>query len=91
MRRFSSQAPLTYFVQQAKGELELAAIGQPNGFDNLYQGTVVPKDSVLGEIVLAGYRTLFANGTYAAIMKKWGLDNNMLKAPGLNLAGKPPQ
>jgi polar amino acid transport system substrate-binding protein len=88
---FSSQAPLTYFVQQAKGDLELAAVGQPNGFDNLYQGTVVPKGSVLGEIVLEGYRTLFANGTYAAIMKKWGLDNNMLKAPGLNLAGKPPQ
>jgi polar amino acid transport system substrate-binding protein len=88
---FSSQAPLTYFVQQAMGELELAAVGQPNGFDNLYQGTVVPKGSVLGEVVLEGYRTLFANGTYAAVMAKWGLANNMLAAPGLNLATKPPQ
>jgi polar amino acid transport system substrate-binding protein len=87
---FSSQAPLTYFIQQSKGQLELAAVGQANGFDNLYQGTVVPKGSALGEVVLAGYKKLFENGTYAIIMKKWGLADNMLKAPGINLAGKPP-
>jgi polar amino acid transport system substrate-binding protein len=85
---FSSQAPLTYFVEQAKGQLELAATGEKNGFDNLYQGTVVAKGSVLGQVVLEGYRQLFADGTYAAIMKKWGLEGNMLKAPGLNLGGQ---
>jgi polar amino acid transport system substrate-binding protein len=87
---FSSQAPLTYFVRQAKGQLELAGVAQANGFDNLYQGAVVPKGSALGEIILAGYQKLFENGTYATIMKKWGLEANMLKAPGINLAGKPP-
>lgn len=85
---FSSQAPLTYFAQQSNGELELAGVGLPNGFDNLYQGTVVGKDSPLRDVILAGYQTLFDNGTYAAIMKKWGLEANMLKAPGINLAGK---
>jgi polar amino acid transport system substrate-binding protein len=85
---FSSQAPLTYFAQQSHGQLELAAVGQPNGFENLYQGSVVPKDSAIGAVVLAGYQKLFDNGTYAAIMKKWGLEANMLKAPGINLAGK---
>ncbi len=85
---FSSQAPLTYFAAQSNGQLELAAVGKPNGFENLYQGTVVPKGSVLGEVVLAGYQKLFADGTYAKIMKKWGLENNMIKAPGLNLAGQ---
>jgi polar amino acid transport system substrate-binding protein len=88
---FSSQAPLTYFVQQSKGQLELAGTGQANGFHNLYQGTVVAKDSPLGQVVLQGYRTLFSNGTYAAVMKKWALEGNMIKAPGLNLAGNPPQ
>jgi polar amino acid transport system substrate-binding protein len=88
---FSSQAPLTYFIQQSKGQMELAGTGQPNGFHNLYQGTVVAKGSELGAVVLAGYQTLFDNGTYAAVMKKWGLDGNMLKAPGLNLAGAPPK
>ncbi len=86
---FSSQAPLTYFAQQSRGQLELAGVGQPNGFENLYQGSVVPKGSALGAVVLDGYRVLFANGAYAAIMKKWGLEANMLKAPGMNLAGQP--
>jgi polar amino acid transport system substrate-binding protein len=85
---FSSQAPLTYFAQQSKGQLELAGVGKANGFDDLYQGSIVAKGSKLGDAVLAGYQELFANGTYAAIMKKWGLEANMLKAPGLNLGGK---
>ena len=63
-------------------------MGKSNGFENLYQGTVVAKGSVLGEVVLAGYQKLFDNGTYALVMKKWGLADNMIKAPGLNLAGK---
>ena len=84
---FSSQAPLTYFVQQTNGQLQLAGVGEANGFRNLYQGTVVPKGSALGGVVLDGYKILFANGTYAAIMKKWGLEGNMIPQPGLNLAG----
>jgi polar amino acid transport system substrate-binding protein len=87
---FSSQAPLTYFAAQAKGQLELAGVGQPNGFENLYQGSIVAKGSPLGGVLLAAYQKLFDNGTYAAIMKKWGLEANMIKAPGLNLAGKKP-
>lgn len=85
---FSSQAPLTFFVQQANGELELAAVGKHNGFSDLYQGSVVGKDSPLGGVLLDAYKKLFENGTYALIMKKWGLDNNMLGTPGINLAGK---
>jgi polar amino acid transport system substrate-binding protein len=69
---FSSQAPLTYFIKAS----------------NIYQGTVVPKDSEIGKVVLAAYQELFDNGTYAIIMKKWGLEGNMLTAPGINL-GKP--
>ncbi len=83
---FSSQAPLTYFVQQANGDLELAAVGKANGFDNLFQGAVVPKGSPLGEVLLEGIKTLVDNGTYAAIMKKWGLENNMISEPGINKA-----
>jgi polar amino acid transport system substrate-binding protein len=83
---FSSQAPLTYFVQQAKGDLELAAIGKANGFQDLFQGAVVPKGSPLGGILLDGIKLLIANGTYAAIFKKWGLENNMIAAPGINLS-----
>ncbi|QGY28365.1 ABC transporter substrate-binding protein [Pantoea cypripedii] len=83
---FSSQAPLTYFVEQANGQLELSGKGQKNGFGDIFQGTVVPKGSELGNVVLDAYKELFSNGTYAVIMKKWKLDGNMLQAPGRNLA-----
>lgn len=83
---FSSQAPLTWFVNQAKGQLELTGKGQKNGFGDIFQGTVVPKGSSLGGVVLDAYKVLYQNGTYAAIMKKWQLEGNMTAAPGLNLA-----
>jgi polar amino acid transport system substrate-binding protein len=82
---FSSQAPLTYFVKQSHGKLELAGTGHKNGFDDLYQGIVVPKDSKLADVMLKAMQELFDNGTYKAIMAKWGLQANMLDKPGINL------
>ena len=84
---FSSQAPLTYFVSQAKGQLELAGTGEKNGFDDLFQGAVVPKGSPLAEVLRDAIKELIANGTYEIIMKKWGLDHNMIRTPGINLVG----
>lgn len=83
---FSSQAPLTYFVKESNGALELAATGKPNGFDILYQGAVVKKGSELGPLVKDSLQVLFDNGTYDAIMAKWGLTGNKIKAPGMNMA-----
>lgn len=88
---FSSQAPLTYFVQQANGDLELAGVGEDNGFGDIHQGAVVPKDSPLGPVLLDAFKILIENGTYGEIMKKWGLEGNMTDAPGINLAGKAAQ
>ena len=61
---FSSQAPLTYFVKQSKGELELAGTGKSNGFDDLYQGAVVPKGSPLRRRAPRGIQEADENGTY---------------------------
>lgn len=88
---FSSQAPLTYFVSQANSQLELTGVGQKNGFEDLYQGAVVPKGSELGPVLKDAIQALMDNGTYAAIMKKWGLENNMLKQAGINLGGLLPK
>lgn len=82
---FSSQAPLTYFVQQSGGQLELAGQGKPNGFGDLYQGAVVPKDSPLADVLLEAFAQLHENGTYEAIMTKWNLQGNMLPEAGINL------
>jgi polar amino acid transport system substrate-binding protein len=88
---FSSQAPLTYFVSQANGQLELTGVGQKNGFEDIFQGAVVPKGSPLGPIMIDAIKVLIDNGAYAAIMKKWGLENNMIKEPGINLGGQLPK
>ncbi|NYJ10860.1 polar amino acid transport system substrate-binding protein [Rhizobium leguminosarum] len=88
---FSSQAPLTYFVSQSNGQLELTGVGQKNGFEALYQGAVVPKGSPLGPVLRDAVKLLMDNGTYAAIMKKWGLENNIIKEPGINLGGTLPK
>ena len=64
--------------------LELAGVGQSNGFKDIYQGAVVQKGSPLGGVLLDSFKALMANGTYAAIMKKWGLENNMTDKPGIN-------
>lgn len=85
---FSSQAPLTYFVKEAKGTLELAGTGKANGFDDLYQGAVVPKGSPLRKVLVEAIGELIDNGTYAKIMKKWGTGSNSLKKPGVNLGGE---
>jgi polar amino acid transport system substrate-binding protein len=82
---FSSQAPLTYFVEQSKGALELAGEGKPNGFNDLFQGAVVPKGSPLADVLLEAFKTLHQNGTYNAIMEKWGLKANELETPGINM------
>ncbi|WP_433510768.1 ABC transporter substrate-binding protein [Nonomuraea sp. CA-143628] len=85
---FSSQAPLTYFVKQSGGELELAATGKPNGFETLYQGAVVAKDSPLRDVIKDGIQKLIDDGTYEKVMAKWGTSGNMLKQAGVNLAAK---
>ena len=81
---FSSQAPLTYFVQQSNGQLELTGIGLSNGFKDIYQGAVAPKGSPLTEVLRDAFNILIANGTYGILMKKWGLDNNVIKQAGIN-------
>jgi len=83
---FSSQAPLTYFVTQAKGDLELTGLHQKNGFEDIFQGVVVAKHSPLGPLLRDAFNHLIDNGTYAAIMQKWGLENNQLEEAGMNLS-----
>ena len=47
---------------------------------------MVQKGSPLGPVLLESYQILFRNGTYAAIMRKWHLEENMIPEPGLDLA-----
>ncbi|MGL4858980.1 MAG: hypothetical protein ACRC5A_04440 [Enterobacteriaceae bacterium] len=83
-------APLSQINTQKDKSIETAGIVQEHDGDisGVYQGAVLGKDSPLTPIILEAFQQLFDNGTYAAIMKKWGLEHNMIPAPGFNLAGK---
>lgn len=50
--------------------------------DNL--ALFVPKDGELGPVVRDAFRELFADGSYAEIMKKWHLTDVMVTEPVLN-------
>lgn len=50
--------------------------------DNL--ALFVPKSSGLGPVVLDAFRALFADGTYAEIMQRWGLEDVTVPEPVLN-------
>lgn len=82
---FSSQAPLTYFVEQSNGALELAGTGKSNGFDDILQGALVPADSPLADVMLGAFEVLFESGKYEEILAAYGLEGNMIDAPGLNM------
>lgn len=84
---FTSQTVLRHFVKGSNGALEIAGTGSDNGFPHLYQGAVVAKNSPVGPVLLAAMEELFNDGTYAAIMKKWELESNMIPRPGINMAG----
>jgi polar amino acid transport system substrate-binding protein len=83
---FSSEAPLTYFVNQTHGQLQLAGTGSANGFSKLYQGAMVTKGSPLSNVLLSAMQILFKDGIYQKIMQQSQLQKNMIPAPGLDLA-----
>ena len=51
----------------------------------LLQGPLVPKNSPLEEPMLEAFKILFESGRYEEIMTEYGLDDNMLEKPGVNM------
>ncbi|MEV3871767.1 transporter substrate-binding domain-containing protein [Streptomyces sp. NPDC049906] len=86
---FASGAPLSFYAAGSDGALELAGKESANGFDNLYQGMILPVKSPLTPTVLAAFQKLFDNGEYERIMKQHGLTDQLIDAPGVDLARKP--
>lgn len=46
---------------------------------------MLPKNSALTPVVLEAFKIMYKNGTYKAIMEKWGLGRNMAAHPGKNM------
>jgi polar amino acid transport system substrate-binding protein len=70
-----------YQVKQSGGTFKL--VGTPYGVAPY--GIAVPKqDTTLDKAILAGLQDLVKNGTYASILKKWGVSSGADTSPALN-------
>jgi polar amino acid transport system substrate-binding protein len=70
-----------YQVQQSNGAFKLA--GTPYG--TAPYGIAIPKASgTMDQAVLTALKGLMADGTYAAILKKWGLTSGAITNPVIN-------
>ncbi len=77
-----ADSPVTgYAVSQSGGKLEL--LGQSYG--NAPYGIAVPKASgTFKDAILAAVKTLMSNGTYTAILTKWGVQSGAITDPVIN-------
>lgn len=73
-----------YLNQTAPTPINYASI---TSFPQKYLGMVVAKDNTdLQDALLAGLKAVIADGTYASILDKWGMQSLALEDPGINLA-----
>jgi polar amino acid transport system substrate-binding protein len=69
-----------YIVKQSDGQFKLS--GTPYG--TAPYGIAIPKRSGLAKPMLAALKVLMARGTYAKILKKWGVGSGAITGPQIN-------
>jgi polar amino acid transport system substrate-binding protein len=69
-----------YQVKQSNGQFVIT--GQTYG--TAPYGLALPKNLGLTKAVLAALQQLMKNGTYAAILTKWGIQNGAISKPAIN-------
>ena len=63
-------------------------VGDP--ITRVVQGIGFAKNNTqLRDVVLGALRKLFADGTYASLLKKWGLERSAVQAPTVNTKPAP--
>jgi len=77
-----ADSPVTgYAVSQSGGKLELLG----SSYGDAPYGIAVPKSSgTFKDAILAAIKDLMANGTYSAILTKWGVQSGAISAPVIN-------
>ena len=76
---------VSYFVAQSKGRTKVVG----SYTDRSYLGVGMPKGSELAKPLQAAFQYLIDNGTYAAVIAKWGLQDGAIKTVPLNPVGTP--
>jgi polar amino acid transport system substrate-binding protein len=69
----------SYLVKQSRGQLQLTG-----SYGTTLYGIAVSKRSGLATPLLHALRKLMADGTYHAILKKWGLEREALDSAQIN-------
>jgi polar amino acid transport system substrate-binding protein len=77
---FADTPVAEYQVKLSNGQFKV--VGQP--YANLPYGFPFAKGSKLAPAVLAALKVLMKNGTYAQILKKWGLSAQAISNPQIN-------
>jgi polar amino acid transport system substrate-binding protein len=80
----SADSPITdYAVAQSGGKLQVAG----KSFDVAPYGIAVGKNTTLDVAIQKTLQAMVADGSYAAILEKWGVSDGGLKTITLNQAG----
>jgi polar amino acid transport system substrate-binding protein len=69
-----------YQVSKSGGQFKV--VGKPYG--TAPYGIAIPKGNGMDKAVLAGLKALMADGRYAAILKKWGVQDGSISSPQIN-------
>ena len=76
---------VSYFVAQSKGRTKVVG----SYTDRSYLGVGLPKGSEMAKPLQAAMQYLVDNGTYTAVITKWGLQDGAVKTVPLNPTGTP--
>lgn len=77
-----ADSPVTlYAIDQTRGQLQLAG----KGYDAAPYGIAVPKsEDTLDQAILLAVESLIADGSYQAVLEKWGLEDGAITTPVIN-------
>ncbi|MGH7121173.1 MAG: ABC transporter substrate-binding protein [Acetobacteraceae bacterium] len=76
---------VSYFVRQSKGRAKVVG----SYTDKAYIGIALPKGSTFVPALQAAIQHLIDDGTYAKIVKKWGLESGAIRKVPVNPKGAP--
>jgi polar amino acid transport system substrate-binding protein len=69
-----------YIVKKSNGLFKVTG----KAYGTAPYGIAIPKGTPLTRQVLVGMKTLIRNGTYASILKKWGIQDGAISKPVIN-------
>jgi polar amino acid transport system substrate-binding protein len=76
----ADSAPAAWLTKQSGGRLKV--VGKP--FGTAPYGVAVPKGTGMPKPVLDALKVTMANGTYGAILRKWGIQDGAIPHPVIN-------